>query len=118
MELQEFISTTLQQIINGVKDAQDKLQDVGVAVGPVVQSTIPKLSERTEIVHFDVAVTVSETSGTQGGGGIRVFSFFSADGSISKAAETACVSRITFDIPTALPPMKYRDPKPSDTTQA
>jgi hypothetical protein len=121
VELQEFISTTLQQIVNGVQDAQVKLLDneaygFSNPVGPVSEGRTKNwedsLKFRTQVVHFDVAVSTSDTAGTEGGGGIKVLSFFSADGRISKEAETAFASRITFDVPTALPPMKYRDPKP------
>lgn len=105
MELQEFISSTLQQIMNGVKDAQAQVKDTGGYIGPGGTHFDPAL----EMVHFDVAVTVSENTETQGGGKIKVFSFFSAEGKASKAAETACVSRITFDVPTVLPRMPQKD---------
>lgn len=36
MELQEFISSTLQQIVNGVKDAQTQIQDTDAYVGSIV----------------------------------------------------------------------------------
>ena len=36
MKLQDFVSETLQQIIRGIKDAQEKTKDSGAEVSPAL----------------------------------------------------------------------------------
>jgi hypothetical protein len=115
MKLQEFVSETLREIIAGVKEAQASAQDngalvnaaenrardkdkhVSIRVGPGREITVP-----IRDIDFDVAVTTSDTSETQAGGGIMVAGFgLGAKGKSDTL--NSCVSRVKFTVPLALP---------------
>jgi hypothetical protein len=92
-ELQAFITSTLNAIMNGVSDAQP---DSGV------RSTHDHGEYKysaPENVTFDVAVTAKHSGSARGGFKIQVFSIgANAGGDVSSEAST--VSRIQFSIPT------------------
>ncbi len=111
MELQEFISATLIQVLEGVRDAnahQLTLNDGGQINPHPVGSNHPdrQISRETKTavqdVEFDVAVTVEK--GTETKGGILVVLGAVSLGSSGKSDKsTATVSRIKFSIPIGLP---------------
>ena len=63
MELQEFITNTLESIINGVKNANKNLGN-----NNHYRITVGNSGE----VLFDIAITVSEEAKKSGSGGIKV----------------------------------------------
>ncbi|MDD2660787.1 MAG: hypothetical protein PHY54_14110 [Methylococcales bacterium] len=81
MELKYFISETLSQIIDGVLDAQEKVQKSG-ANGGRVSPHVRNISESASLfgvtndklpvilVDFDVSVEAQEGTGTKGGIGV------------------------------------------------
>ncbi len=113
MDLREFVSATLKQIIDGVKDAQSAVQNTG-AINPKVWD-----AQRTEaakmgilessdgmaihLVDFDVAVSVAEQKGTQGGIGLIVGPVVLGSKGQSDSGH-ASVNRIKFQVPISLPP--------------
>ena len=112
MELQEFVTTALKQIVDGVRDAQSSISGDGeinphlwshgrkeAASHGILESTGGKW---VHLVEFDVAVTAGEATGNRGGIGVVVGAV--ALGSQRTAnAESSTVSRIKFSVPVAYP---------------
>lgn len=68
MELKEFVSRTLEDILAGVNDAQKNITGTHVGtVAPAIPVAVDgKLSypERVNDIHFEIAVGVEEKSGS------------------------------------------------------
>lgn len=69
MDLKEFISETIVQIVAGVVDAQEKTKELGAKVSPkltgashfsVQHRFLSAEGGATQIVQFDVALTAKE----------------------------------------------------------
>ncbi len=109
MDLKQFVSISLQQIVAGVAEAQKA--DHGGEVNPTIWRTgdagkLKIVESNTgnwiHMVDFDIAVTVGESTGTQGGIGLVVGPV--ALGSRGQSnAETSSVSRIRFQVPVSWP---------------
>jgi len=101
MDLKDFVSETLRQIVDGVKDAQPAAQSKGAVVVPHYQ--------HAEKVEFDVAVTAVEGTEKGGKAGLLVWSL---GGAVSGKFEssTSTVSRIRFSVAVELP--KGNQPPP------
>jgi hypothetical protein len=119
MEVKEFVTAVLTEIIDGVKDAQ---QEAGYArdgeVNPLLRASPGTLEGRgylvtarsgqlVQSVKFDVAVTAQKGTGTKGGIGIFMGAIGLGSQGESKASQ-ASVSRIQFEVPVSLP---YQEPK-------
>jgi hypothetical protein len=113
MDLKEFVSETLVQIVAGVKEAQSQAKELGAQVNPnlIGGSSSDAAKEGylriaigyAQIVHFDVALTVTEGTGTKGG--IGVFTGAVNLGSTGQSkSESLSASRVQFSVPMALPP--------------
>lgn len=112
MELKDFISETLKQIMEGVKGAQEKASEMGGAINPrglldvnSVGVVISRLDEVTQLIQFDVVVTTNDTDKAKGGVGV-----FVGEVGIGVRGETetqsTAVNRIQFSIPVYLPTQK------------
>ncbi len=107
MELQQFVTETLIQIVEGVQDAKADVRSAGGEINPELMSAgkdqmVSTSNRMVQLVDFDVAVTVSEGTGTKGGGGIFVGAFgLGAQG--ESTAASSSVSRIKFQVPISLP---------------
>lgn len=101
MDLQKFITETLNQIIDGVANAQETAKQKGAYINGVVNYAPGVLPLPSEI-EFDIAVATTESQNIQGGIGI-----FVADAGIGYKAnkENAgnAISRIKFTISVILP---------------
>ncbi len=111
MELQKFVSTGLQQIVNGVREAQEAVKDCGAVINPVPRNVgemkgdalIGDYTGRPILkFSFDVAVVASEGEGAKGGGAISVAAL-SIGGSVSSSESIEKHSRIQFTVPVVLP---------------
>ena len=128
MELKDFVSTALADIIEGVIAAQERVQGTGAKINPRLSRMIPKGEKNYEVfalaevnpgnpvflVKFDVAVTASK--GTRSKGGVGVVTGIVSLGSTgaSENAESA-VSRISFALPLLVPShpdARERSPSP------
>jgi len=112
MNLKDFVSESLIEIFEGVKDAQSR---VGQGLGEINPSPVGSHTEFTKQglfmagdrkigthVEFDVAVTVSEGSGSKGG--IGIFSGAINIGASGQSNKTdVSLSRIKFQVPIVLP---------------
>jgi hypothetical protein len=99
MELQNFITETLKQIIEGVQGAQKYIST------QKIDATIhPKQSqEKIETVEFDVAVTSIESNQSGVTGGIKVASIFNIGGEGQNLSSEQNISRIKFKVQIELP---------------
>ncbi len=99
MKLEDFVAQTLKEIINGVKKAQSDTSQTGA----VINTTPP--TERSRIVEFDVAVTTTEGTKTEGGAGVFVGPIGLGTRGASDAS-TSSVSRVKFSVPVQFPGWK------------
>ncbi|HEY6644111.1 hypothetical protein [Povalibacter sp.] len=111
MNLRDFISETLTQIIGGVTDAQKAAVEMGGKVSPKLSGSTNYASDHgflsaqggsAQVVRFDVALTVKEGTGTKGGIGI-VAGIVSLGSTGQSNAESSSVSRVQFSVPVTLP---------------
>lgn len=113
MELKEFITETLSQIIDGVLEVQEKYKDQNVLVNPDCftgsngEYVLPpkagyyKIQPNVQMINMDVALTVSENAGRKSGIGIA--KVVSAGISSETNAQNSTISKVKFDIPICLP---------------
>ncbi len=111
MDLQEFISQTLIQIVNGVTDAQNIESEKGAKISPSLSGSAEYAAEHgflksdagpAQIVQFDVAITAKEGTGTKGGIGV-VAGIVSLGSTGQSNTENSSVSRVKFSVPVTLP---------------
>ncbi|MEJ2362409.1 MAG: hypothetical protein P8Z75_13490, partial [Gammaproteobacteria bacterium] len=111
VDLKEFISETMIQIISGVVEAQEQEKTIGGTVSPRLTAGSEFGAQHgflraeggaAQIVQFDVALTAKEGSGTKGGIGI-VSGIVSLGTSGQSQEENASVSRVKFSVPLILP---------------
>jgi len=111
MELRDFVSETLTQIVEGVTSAQSKANQSGAKINPHLRTSFEQAGKLgflqtgegfAQIVQFDVALTVTEGTGTKGG--IGVFAGAINLGSSGQSqTESSSVSRVKFSVPLSLP---------------
>lgn len=100
MDIKEFVRDSIIQIVSGVAEAQEELSNHRrVAINPTLGHAN---YANPENIHFDLAVTVQEQLAVEGKvkGGIAVVS---ADVNAEKKSNNMTVSRISFNVPVALP---------------
>lgn len=111
MDLREFISETLIQIVSGVAEAQEKSVAIGGKVSPKLRSGQTAFGAHgflhtdggtAQVVQFDVALTAKEGAGTKGGIGI-VAGIVSLGSTGQSNTENASISRVKFGVPIILP---------------
>jgi hypothetical protein len=118
MQLKEFVSAVLTEIIDGVKTSQRDTEHAREGeINPLLATNqgalqsqgrlVSRWGQLVQNVKFDVAVTIEEGAGTKGGIGIFIGSIGLGSQGESKSSQ-ASVSRIQFEIPVALP---YQEPK-------
>jgi hypothetical protein len=108
MNLQNFVSATLQSIINGIADARYQLAGHGEHICPAITTHYQVLHDQGRVlannrvvhfVEFDVAVTVTASSSSSEGATIGVVS----EGTKESASSNSGQSRIKFSVPITLP---------------
>jgi hypothetical protein len=112
VELKEFLTETIRQLITGVKEAQEFAESQGARVNPqeglLDINNLPGLnrSRKTglvvQIVEFDLAVTSGERIQTKDGSEI-VIGQLEVMPAGQHDAENRAVSRIKFSLPVILP---------------
>jgi hypothetical protein len=116
MDLETFVSESLQQIIRGVRGAQDHFakNPIDAKINPRGITALERSEEGVKQPHdlhtklpihqveFDVAVTVSASSEGKGGVGIRVMGI-AIGGEKASTTESSLVSRLKFSIPVVWP---------------
>jgi hypothetical protein len=118
MELKEFVTQTLIQIIGGVKDAQELAAKERASINSerlYLESTghIKYLdhvvSPIVTKIDFDVAVTTSEESKAQGGGVITIAAIAGIGSKLEAGSKDSTVCRIQFSVPVALPVQPHQE---------
>jgi hypothetical protein len=111
MDLKEFVSQTLVQIVAGVKHAQSETKTLGAEVNPRLTSPMDHAARQgfltvgngyAQIVHFDVALTIIEGTGTRAGIGVFAGAVNLGAAGQSKS-ESSSASRVQFSVPMVLP---------------
>jgi len=121
IRLDQFISETFRQIIDGVRQAQEHAAKHGAAVNPPkthgTQSLRTGEETRSEhapppgAVEFDLAVTEDQAEKTKGGIGVFLGPFgLGTQGESGRA--TNSITRIRFSIPYS-PPVQQAEGKSS-----
>jgi hypothetical protein len=111
MDLKDFVSQTLIQIVEGVKEAESIVHIDGAIVNPPFAGdakNIPRsgvyhtgMGGLAQLVEFDAALTVTDETETKGG--IGIFGGVVNLGSSGESANTnVSVSRVKFLVPLAL----------------
>ena len=110
MELKEFVSQSLTQIFEGVKDAQEKTNELGGSVAPKIiapQRENPVIlgfnhKQAVILVDFDVSLNTVDSTATKTGFGLFVAAFGGGiqSGGTSSNKE---FSRLHFSVPVILP---------------
>lgn len=90
MEIKEFVSETIKQITDGVREGNNYIKDNNYGEG--VDGSIYRK------IQFDIAVTTSKGSDADLGGKLTVAGLFSVEGKKSSDKNVSNVSRIQFDI--------------------
>ena len=111
MELKDFVSESIKQIIDGVNEAKKHADKNGGVINPqrwrVNSANIQAKADRKtgaaiETIEFDVAVTATDGSSTKGGIGVFI-------GAVNLGAQehtensNSSVSRLKFSVPVVLP---------------
>ncbi len=110
MNVQEFISTAITEIVAGVADARAAVSEYGASAGSDKvygftkdQKIITDANGRqVTLVEFDIALTQADSTDTKGGIGV----FLGSVGMGSQGAshgESTTHSRIKFKVPVILP---------------
>lgn len=110
MDIKEFVSTALVQVMEGVADAQAKASALGGIVNPTPYSRTNEAGhigltadgQMILTMSFDIAVTASSESSAEGGARLQVLSLKAGAGASGKWAE-GTASRIQFVVPLLLP---------------
>ncbi len=96
MKVDEFVATSLEQIIEGVRKAQHAVDPMGGQVNPHYTGGM------REYIEFDVAVTVEESTKTGGELGVSIWAVKAGTSGASEN-RNASVSRLRFRVPVAFP---------------
>ena len=101
MDLKDFVSTTLLDIFQGVKDAQTRLSQE--RTGGQINPGSPSGEGQLETVHFDVAVVANEGTQTNAKAGVSVVPFLQLAAGGASSQSTASTSRIQFKVDVRYP---------------
>lgn len=109
MDLKEFTKQTLVQIVGGAQEANEVLADTGARVISKAPYNAKRYldsggSNYTNVIEvdFDVAISVTELEGANGGGGLKVASLLSFGGGVENKSENQTVSRVKYTLPLVL----------------
>ena len=115
MNLKEFITTTLVEIAEGLRDAQSKFAELGGTVNPrgltdpfqknIYSFTSPDAMHRNfklSNVEFDIALTASNEAENKGGIGVFLGSF-GVGANTKEVGGQSSVNKIKFSVPVEFP---------------
>ena len=114
MDLSDFVTQSLTQIVRGVRESQDAVRTQGGYVNPAVIAATPGNDSSTHfaslgdgqnvlLVDFDVAVTVTDTVEGNAAGKLQVASLIRLELGGKGSTASEATSRIRFKVPLALP---------------
>ncbi len=117
MDLDDFIKSTITQIVAGVRAASEGVEGIDASAFVNPRKTNLNHSDPVEI-KFDVAVTVTGRGEGSAGAKVKVWGVFEAGGTAQQGQEHETVSRISFMVPVALPSTSAEHRKPRPTPNA
>jgi hypothetical protein len=121
MDLKDFVSKTLISIVDGVKVAQEKSQDLGASINPggLMRNTTSvdnnaiwdnRDNNYAQPVSFDIAITAEDSA--QGGAKVKVLSaLFGGEIGGEKGSKNVLASRVQFAVPVLFPTKEIDDPE-------
>jgi hypothetical protein len=116
IELKDFISESLKQIILGVQQTQTFADKHSALINPSLFSIAKMKREKfdglpfVQMVDFDIAVTIGNIKGKEGNIGIfAVAASLGVGGKIKSEKRIENISRIKFQIPIRLPSQTIPD---------
>lgn len=108
MDLKEFTKQTLIQIVEGAKEANDAItaNDAKIPTHNIAnkKNYIYEGDDYRHVidVDFDVAITATESEGSNGGASLKVASFINIGGGVDAKTENQTISRIKYTLPLML----------------
>ena len=99
MDLKEFVSETIKQVVDGIVEAQLYAEEKKAKVVPFIYKEV---LEDIHTIDFDVAVTASKGSASKGGAGLFVGPVALGAKGESNTSDSS-ISRIKFKVPLELP---------------
>ncbi len=93
MNVEEFVKTTLEEIARGASSVEN--EETHQCVNPEIP------------VHFDIAVTATDTSGVKAGGQLKVAPFFEFGGGAKGTKEAQNYNRVSFDLVFHIPTKSF-----------
>lgn len=120
MDLEQFVASALTQITKGILVAQESTRGTGALINPKSKPGEAALkgsqvvvtregNQVAQMVAFDLAVTVAETSKVNGEAGIQVWGV-KIGGGAGEEASSATLSKISFSVPVVWPTFKNETP--------
>jgi len=111
MDIREFVSSSILQVMEGVADTQERARELGGYVNPTAHSLnangghigITANSLAIYPIAFDIAVTVGGESGMEAGAKLQVASIVSIGGKGKSADKHETISRVKFSVSVTLP---------------
>ena len=94
MDVKEFLSETMKQIVDGILDAQEQTKNKGAVIVPH--------SGSESSVRFDIAVAVTEGAQASGIGSLQVYGDGSSVGGKTESSNSV-VHRVQFEVPVEYP---------------
>jgi len=119
MELKDYISETIRQIVLGITEAQKNVEGLDIIVNPNItigqngEFFVPSkksynIQRRVQNIDMDINLTVTESETNSIGGKIGV-SVFGVGADSSGVKETSNQNRVRFSIPICFPVTKVDD---------
>ncbi len=97
MDLKEFTKQTLIQIVEGAKEANSAISEHNAQIHTYNDNGYAKSFPITK-VDFDVAITTTESEGTNGSAGLKVVSIVNLGGNVESKIENQTVSRVKYSL--------------------
>jgi len=111
MELKDFVKATLEQIVEGVVNAQDSIKPHGASINPT-SLRYTKDGQNNNFDHampqdvvFDVGLTSTDKSGSSEGIGVFLGSI-NLGKKNNTGSESVAITKVKFTVPLVLPPGK------------
>ena len=115
MNLDEFISESLMQILQGIRTAQQNTNEMGPGIGIINPKwgTAPDHATYISEVGFDIAISAVDQQTGGGKAGLKVLSV-EVGGARETSTERSSVSRVSFRLPVSFPAVTVTDVPPRD----
>lgn len=101
MKLEDFVATSLVEVVKGVAKAIDDTKECKGAVAINPRGNNQQRSD-VQLVDFDIAVSVKEDKTKDGGGEIKVMAL-SIGAKAGSATAQELISRVRFSVPISWP---------------